>query len=86
MGRANEDRVQKPVWGDVLLGENMDEISKIKPCPFCGSRKIRFDKCTKRARCAECFATSGLITPFINQGKTEEEALYMAWNRRASDA
>lgn len=55
---------------------------EIKPCPFCGGLNIQFDKCTKRARCKDCFSTSGFITPFIAQGMTEEEAMYAAWNRR----
>lgn len=61
-----------------------DEV-RIKPCPFCGQVKVRFDKCTKRARCAVCFATSGLITPYINQGMTEDEAMIAAWNNRSED-
>lgn len=58
-------------------------MQKIKPCPFCGSTEISFDKCTKRARCKKCFATSGFITPFMKDGLTEEEAMYKAWNRRS---
>lgn len=54
----------------------------IKPCPFCGSTNIMFDKCTKRARCKDCFATSGFITPYIAKGLSEEEAMYAAWNGR----
>ena len=57
---------------------------EIKPCPFCGGTRIKFDKCTKRARCSDCFATSGLITPIMKEGYTEEEALYEVWNRRAN--
>lgn len=60
-------------------------MSDIKPCPFCGSTMIRFDKCTRRARCGKCFASGGLITPFINQGMSEDEAMREAWNRRVAD-
>lgn len=59
-----------------------DTLESWKPCPFCGSRKIRFDHCTLRVRCAMCFATSGMITKYINQGMKEEEAARTAWNTR----
>ena len=59
---------------------------KLKPCPFCGSTNIITEKCTKRVRCRDCFATSGFITPYINQGMSEEEAMIMAWNKRCNDA
>ena len=57
----------------------MDEI---KPCPFCGSKRIRVDHCTKRVRCQECFATSGIISKFIKDGTSENEAPLLAWNTR----
>lgn len=55
----------------------------IKPCPFCGSIHIQVDKCTKRVRCKDCFATSGMITKLIHQGVPEEEAPIRAWNTRS---
>lgn len=55
---------------------------QIKPCPFCGSTEIRFDKCTLRVRCKKCFANSGIITRFANQGMSDEDAALMAWNTR----
>ena len=56
------------------------------PCPFCGGKKIKFDKCTKRVRCANCFATSGMISKFIAQGMNEDEAALAAWNTRYDNA
>lgn len=61
----------------------MGEIKDWKPCPFCGSRNIKFDPCTLRVRCGDCRATSGLITKYLKTGKTEEEAAREAWNDRA---
>lgn len=55
----------------------------IKPCPFCGSTHIQIDKCTKRVRCKNCFATSGLITKLIREGTKEEDAPIAAWNTRS---
>ena len=57
-------------------------MKQFKPCPFCGCTDIRFDKCTLRVRCKGCFATSGTITKYINEGMTEEEAAKAAWNER----
>ena len=54
-----------------------------KPCPFCGAKKIKFDPCTLRVRCGECRATSGLITRYIAEGLSEQEAARAAWNVRA---
>lgn len=56
--------------------------SEMKPCPFCGSTRILFDRCTLRVRCKGCFATSGTITGYIRQGMKEEEAAMAAWNTR----
>ena len=53
-----------------------------KRCPFCGSRKIKFSKCTLKVKCAECNATSGFLSKYINQGMSEEEAARTAWNTR----
>ena len=70
-----------------MKGEN--EIMKIepneniwKPCPFCGSEKIKFDKCTLRVKCANCFATSGFISKYVSQGISEQDAAKMVWNNR----
>ena len=57
-------------------------MSEWKPCPFCGSTALRIDKCTKRVKCQKCYATGGFITPFVNQGMTEDEAMKATWNRR----
>ena len=63
------------------MDSNVDYI--IKPCPFCGGLTIQVDKCTLRVRCKSCFATSGLISKFINDGVAEEDAPIVAWNTRA---
>lgn len=56
-----------------------------KPCPFCGSRIVKFDPCTLRVRCGTCRATSGLITRFVKEGATEQEAARAAWNERINE-
>ena len=61
------------------------ELKGWKPCPFCGAKNVKFDKCTLRVRCGACRATSGLITRFIAQGMTEEQAAQAAWNERAHE-
>ena len=55
---------------------------ELKPCPFSGSTDIRFDKCTKRVRCKKCYATSGMITRFLKDGGSDDEAAALAWNTR----
>lgn len=61
-------------------------MNEWKPCPFCGSRKIKFDKCTLRVKCADCFATSGFISKYINKGLNEEDSAREAWNTRYKEA
>lgn len=53
-------------------------------CPFCGSTKIKHDKCTQRVRCGECFATGPMISRFLIEGISEEQAAVNSWNRRAN--
>lgn len=62
------------------------DIMEPKPCPFCGSTNIKIDKCTLRVRCGNCFATSGLISKFVKDGKKDFEAALIAWNTRSEDA
>lgn len=57
-------------------------MNELKPCPFCGSRNIKMDKCSKRVRCANCYATSGLIAKFRKENMTDDEAAICAWNTR----
>ena len=58
---------------------------EFRECPFCGGKNITFDKCTKRVRCKGCFATGGLITPYLITGISENEAAAKAWNTRSYD-
>lgn len=60
--------------------------AELKPCPFCGSKKIKIDRCTKRVRCGECFATSGIISRHMKDGLTDYDAAIIAWNERYDDA
>lgn len=55
----------------------------IKPCPFCGSYNIIVNKCTERVRCKDCFATSGMISKYLNKAEKKEDAAILAWNTRA---
>lgn len=65
------------------MNRQIDINFEIKPCPFCGSVHVQIDKCTKRVRCKDCFATSGIITKLIQKGVPEEEAPIRAWNTRS---
>ena len=51
--------------------------AKLKPCPFCGNKKIRIivDGGVRWARCTSCNTISNT---FIT-----EDALVEAWNKRA---
>lgn len=60
--------------------------NKLKPCPFCGGMNIKIDKCSKRVRCGDCFATSGIITRYMTNGVSHEEAAIKAWNERCDNA
>lgn len=53
-----------------------------EPCPFCGNKKIRHDKCTGRIRCGVCYASGPLIGKFMVEGVSEEQAAVNSWNRR----
>ena len=56
-----------------------------EPCPFCGSTKIKHDKCTSRVRCGECFASGPMIGRFLIEGISEEQAAVNSWNRRIQE-
>ena len=55
----------------------------LKPCPFCGSRNIKIDKCTARVRCGDCFATSGIIRK--REGEDGVKAAVEKWNERYNE-
>ena len=63
----------------------MPEKNDFRPCPFCGSRNIKFDKCTMRVMCKGCFAKSGMISKYVNDGMSEEAAAITAWNTRFTE-
>lgn len=67
------------------MSETIEVEMKPKPCPFCGSTDIRIDKCTARARCKNCFATSGMISRLIAYGVKEDIAPLVAWNTRYAE-
>lgn len=58
---------------------------ELKPCPFCGSTNIKIDRCSTRVRCGDCFATSGLISKYKEDGMTDVEASEKAWNTRYAE-
>lgn len=73
----------------------------LKPCPFCGSNKLKIDSkrtyayskgkhCSVTVRCMNCHARSpvvGINMPDGWYGECEicREAVVEAWNRRADD-
>ena len=58
-------------------------MEELKPCPFCGGKKIRvygkenFRTCSPWVQCESCLAST-------SAEDTEKEAIE-AWNRRESD-
>lgn len=55
---------------------------KLKPCPFCGSHKIKDDvymRDGRRVVCRECSASVGAFNPNAN------ERAVALWNRRHQD-
>lgn len=67
-----------------LKADNID-IEVLKPCPFCGSRDVNLDNCTVRVRCKNCYASSPLISRYLQYTNNEREAARMAWNTRKGD-
>jgi len=57
-------------------------MTELKPCPFCGSEKLRLSYGVPDRYCVIC-DKCGAISSFMNNGgrKTCKEA----WNRRAED-
>lgn len=76
----------------------MDEL---KPCPFCGSDKLKIDSkrtfqhggkkhCSVTVRCTKCHARSPVVGINMSDGQYNEreickEAVIKVWNRRYSD-
>ena len=64
----------------------MEDI-KLKPCPFCGSKKVAIDDISTEdenyfmIQCEKCFAAAC----FGDESETQEGAA-RAWNRRADNA
>lgn len=58
-------------------------MTELKPCPFCGSKKIRIWTCNETiSDSAWCQCESCLVS--TSEEDTDEEAIE-AWNRRAID-
>lgn len=57
-------------------------MEKLKPCPFCGSENLKFDKCVCKVTCLDCYAKSPNISKFKKEGVSDEEATILAWNTR----
>lgn len=63
----------------------MSELKDAKPCPFCGSRKLKFEGIGgvsyQIVQCRDCDAEG----PHENDSERETSAVER-WNRRAGDA
>lgn len=71
---------------------------ELKPCPFCGSYKLKLEKKATKykgykayvasIRCNSCHARGGTVTnltiPYAINEDVEREA-YSIWNRREND-
>jgi len=81
-------------------GKNMDNFSKelLKPCPFCGSNKLKLDKQTRNdrttysVRCNKCHArggTSSCMKLQYNLNRVEENFVMTKaiehWNQRVGE-
>lgn len=77
----------------------MTEI-KLKPCPFCGSDKLKVDskrtfnystrRCSVSVRCMKCHARGSTVgidmpTDKYNEREICESAAIEAWNRRTNN-
>jgi len=51
----------------------------LKPCPFCGSSKIRVDSGVLSSHCAKCIPCEA-EGPYVDSGDPEE--IIKAWNNR----
>jgi len=57
-------------------------MDALKPCPFCGSDNLKFNKCASMIYCLNCGARNPRISKFLKD-VTEEEATILSWNTRA---
>lgn len=76
-------------------------MDKLKPCPFCGSDKLKIDSkrtfaygnkkhCSVTVRCMKCHARSPVVGIKMPDGRYNEreiceEAVIEAWNRRVDN-
>lgn len=76
-------------------------MSEMKPCPFCGSTKLKIDSkrtfgyggkyhCSVTVRCSKCHARSPVVGIEMPVGRYDEreiceEKVIEAWNRRVSE-
>lgn len=56
-------------------------MDTLKPCPFCGGIKLKFNKCASVIYCESCGARNPRISKFLKD-VTEEEATVLSWNTR----
>lgn len=57
-------------------------MDTLKPCPFCGGIKLKFNKCASVIYCESCGARNPRISKFLKDDVTEEEATVLSWNTR----
>jgi Lar family restriction alleviation protein len=57
-------------------------MDALKPCPFCGGIKLKFNKCASVIYCESCGARNPRISKFLKDDVTEEEATVLSWNTR----
>lgn len=62
--------------------ERTEEMNELKPCPFCGSKKVAYARSFVGIYMIKCFGC-GTIVSFA--GKEEKDEASEAWNTRAKE-
>lgn len=72
--------------------ESKITMTELKPCPFCGSKDIKFsafdaedDSIIVCMMCRKCEACGPTVEPTPNDGDLEYKKAVRAWNRRARE-